>query len=207
MTSVAKVQKRNAYRYYTRGVAVGDGVRPARKPMKDAQEEAGLPPGVWMGRGLPALRLTAGETVTDRQAELLFGRGPAGWRTRSRRPGGRPAGSAAKASALVVARFRHFDNRHGFPLLHDHCLILNRVQRLDDKGKLVRGALGTVRLYQHVVAAGTLYTLTMTTQVCEELGLATVGSTTQCAISAQDAHGMRKSAIRCAMVAVRSCLD
>ena len=38
------------------------------------------------------------------------------------------------------------------------------------------------------MAAGTLYTLTMTAEVCEELGLATVGSTTQCAISAQDAH-------------------
>ncbi|MFE2317265.1 relaxase domain-containing protein [Streptomyces sp. NPDC059441] len=73
MISVAKVQKRNAYRYYTRGVAVGDGVRPARKPMKDAQEEAGLPSGVWMGRGLSALGLTAGQTVTERQAELLFG--------------------------------------------------------------------------------------------------------------------------------------
>ncbi|WP_307781853.1 relaxase domain-containing protein [Streptomyces sp. MBT65] len=36
------------------------------------------------------------------------------------------------------------------------------------------GALDTVRLYQHIVAAGTLYTLTMTTEVCEELGLATV---------------------------------
>jgi len=69
-----------------------------------------------------------------------------------------------------VARFRHFDNRHGFPLLHDHCLILNRVQRPDGKW----GALDTIRLYQHVVAAGTLYTLTMTTEVCVELGLATV---------------------------------
>ncbi|MFD5372802.1 relaxase domain-containing protein, partial [Streptomyces sp. NPDC127103] len=35
-------------------------------------------------------------------------------------------------------------------------------------------ALDTVRLFQNVVAAGTLYTLTMTTEVCEELGLATV---------------------------------
>jgi conjugative relaxase-like TrwC/TraI family protein len=256
MISVAKVQKRNAYRYYTRGVAVGDGVRPARKPMKDAQEEAGLPPGGWMGRGLPALGLTAGETVTERQAELMFGEGrhpdadrmerellddgadPETARRatvlgqpieeierrkqtpllavdfvfraqaslivlwalgdeRTRRVIERAHERAiavtlvwledavaetrwassrkrAKAPALVVARFRHFDNRHGFPLLHDHCLILNRVQRLDDKGKLVWGALDTVRLYQHVVAAGTLYTLTMTTQVCEELGLATV---------------------------------
>ncbi|MER7693211.1 relaxase domain-containing protein [Streptomyces sp. NPDC097610] len=37
----------------------------------------------------------------------------------------------AKAPALVVAAFRHFDNRDGFTLLHEHCLILNRVQRSD----------------------------------------------------------------------------
>ncbi|MET8012949.1 MobF family relaxase [Streptomyces sp. NPDC005271] len=76
----------------------------------------------------------------------------------------------AKAPALVVARFRHFDNRDGFPLPHDHCLLLNRALRPDGTWS----ALDTRRLYQHVVAAGTLYTLTMTTQVCEELGLATV---------------------------------
>ncbi|MFD4977737.1 MobF family relaxase [Streptomyces sp. NPDC058424] len=43
----------------------------------------------------------------------------------------------AKTSALVVAAFRHFDNRDGFPLLHDHCLVLNRVQRLDADGEPV----------------------------------------------------------------------
>jgi conjugative relaxase-like TrwC/TraI family protein len=256
MLSVAKVRPGNAWRYYLRGVAVGDGVRPARKPLKDAQEEAGLPPGVWMGLGLAALGLTAGQTVTERQAELLFGEGrhpdadriergllddgadpdtarlatvlgqpieeiearnqvpllaldfvfraqaslvvlwalgdehtrrvidraheraiavTLGWLeeavAETRWASGR---KRAKAPALVVAKFRHFDNRHGFPLLHDHCLILNRVQRLDDSGELVWGALDTVRLYQHIVAAGTLYTLTMTTEVCEELGLATV---------------------------------
>ncbi|MGX1762075.1 relaxase domain-containing protein [Streptomyces lydicus] len=37
----------------------------------------------------------------------------------------------AKAPALVVASFRHFDNRDGFPLLHDHCLLFNRAQRPD----------------------------------------------------------------------------
>ncbi|MFE9558747.1 relaxase domain-containing protein [Streptomyces sp. NPDC006703] len=36
------------------------------------------------------------------------------------------------------------------------------------------GALDTRRLYRHVVAAGTLYTLAMTTEVCEKPGLATV---------------------------------
>jgi hypothetical protein len=38
----------------------------------------------------------------------------------------------------------------------------------------VWGALDTFRLYRNEVAAGTLYTLAMTTEVCEELGLATV---------------------------------
>ncbi|MGW1656586.1 MobF family relaxase [Streptomyces atratus] len=252
MISVAKVQTRNAWRYYVRGVAFGDGRRPARQTLKDAQEKAGLPPGVWMGRGLPALGLTAGGTVTERQMELLFGmcRHPdtdrmerellddgadpetarlatvlgqpieeiekrkqtpllaldfvfrpqaslivlwalgdkktrqvieraheraivatLGWLedevAETRWASGR---KRAKAPALVVAAFRHFDNRDGFPLLHDHCLILNRVQRPDGSWY----ALDTVRLYQHVVAAGTLYTLQMTTEVCEKLGLATV---------------------------------
>jgi len=252
MISVAKVQKRNAWRYYVRGVAFGDGRRPARQPMQDAQDKAGLPPGVWMGRGLPALGLTAGETVTERQMELLFGMGrhpdadrmerellddgadPETARlatvlgqpieeiekrnqtpllaldlvlrpqaslivlwalgdNRTRRIIERAHERAiavtlgwledevvevrwassrkrAKAPALVVARWRHFDNRDGFPLLHDHCLLLNRAQRPDGTWS----ALDTVRLYQHVVAAGTLYTLTMTTEVCEELGLATM---------------------------------
>lgn len=58
MLSVAKVQKRNSWRYYVRGVAFGDGRRSARQALKDAQEMAGLPPGVWMGRGLAALGLT-----------------------------------------------------------------------------------------------------------------------------------------------------
>lgn len=217
MISFAKVQKRNAYRYYLRGVVVGDGRRPARKPMKDAQAEAGLPPGVWMGLGLAALGLAEGSVVTERQAELLFGEGrypdadrierellddgadPETARlatvlgqpveeiekrkqtpllavdfvfrpqaslivlralggARTRRVIERAHERAisvtlgwledtvaetrwassrkrAKAPAQVVARFRHFDSRNGFPLLHDHCLILDRVQRLDGNGK------------------------------------------------------------------------
>ncbi|MFI7021058.1 relaxase domain-containing protein [Streptomyces sp. NPDC050164] len=55
-------------------------------------------------------------------------------------------------------------------LLHTHCLIANRPQRLDGSWY----ALDTRRLLQHVVAAGTLYTLTITTEVSEKLGLATV---------------------------------
>ncbi len=48
------------------------------------------------------------------------------------------------------------------------------MQRRGADGEPKWGALDTTRLYKHVVAAGTLYTLAMTTEVCEELGLATV---------------------------------
>ncbi|WP_234432475.1 relaxase domain-containing protein [Streptomyces sp. NRRL S-378] len=73
MISVAKVQRRNSWRYCVRGVAFGDGRRPARQALKTAQRKAGLPPGVWMGRGLPVLGLRAGQAVTQRQMELVFG--------------------------------------------------------------------------------------------------------------------------------------
>ncbi|WP_327270755.1 relaxase domain-containing protein [Streptomyces sp. NBC_01218] len=49
-------------------------------------------------------------------------------------------------------------------------MVANRGQRPDGSWY----ALDTVCLYQHVVAAGTLHTLQMTTEVCEELGPATV---------------------------------
>ncbi|MFF2523529.1 MobF family relaxase [Streptomyces liangshanensis] len=255
MLSVAKVQRRNGWRYYVRGVAFGDGRRPVGRSLKDALEMAGLPPGRWLGRGLAALGLTEGAEVSERHLGLLFGQGRHPDADRIERgllDDGADAASVrratvlgqpieeiearkqtpllaldftfrpqaslivlwalgdahsrriivraheraiatvlrwledevaetrwssgrgrAKAPALVVAAFRHFDNRDGFPLLHDHCLILNRVQRLDAYGDPVWGALDTRRLYRHVVAAGTLYTLAMTTEVCEELGLVT----------------------------------
>ncbi|MGW3638576.1 MobF family relaxase [Streptomyces sp. NPDC005143] len=61
--------------YYCNGVMVGDGHRPAGKPLRAAQDEAGVPPGFWTGRGLAALGLIAGDEVTERQAELLLGEG------------------------------------------------------------------------------------------------------------------------------------
>lgn len=47
----------------------------SRRRLKGALEKAGLPPGVWTGRGLVALGLTAGQTVTERQS-LDDGAGP-----------------------------------------------------------------------------------------------------------------------------------
>ncbi|MFD3535939.1 relaxase domain-containing protein [Streptomyces sp. NPDC058664] len=62
----------------------------------------------------------------------------------------------AKLPGLIVATFRHSENRDGFPLLHGHCLVLNRAQRPDGAWY----ALDTRRLLRNVVAADTLYTLT-----------------------------------------------
>jgi len=61
------------YRYYLRETVVGDGRRPARTPLRVAQEQAGVPAGRWMGRGLAALGLAPGEEVTEAQLRNLFG--------------------------------------------------------------------------------------------------------------------------------------
>ncbi|MCO6698861.1 MobF family relaxase [Streptomyces sp. Vc17.3-30] len=61
------------YRYYLRETVVGDGRRPARTPLRDAQEQAGVPVGRWMGRGLAVLGMAPGEEVTEAQLRNLFG--------------------------------------------------------------------------------------------------------------------------------------
>ncbi|MFI1607779.1 MobF family relaxase [Streptomyces griseofuscus] len=61
------------YRYFFRETVVGDGRRPARTPLRVAQEQAGVPVGRWMGRGLAALGLAPGEEVTEAQLRNLFG--------------------------------------------------------------------------------------------------------------------------------------
>ncbi|MFF3489428.1 relaxase domain-containing protein [Streptomyces sp. NPDC002701] len=58
----------------------------------------------------------------------------AGWRMRLPRPGGRQAAAVRRRPRSLVAAFRHIDNRDGLPLLHEHCLILNLVQRLGADG-------------------------------------------------------------------------
>lgn len=75
MISKAEVRPGDGWRYYFRSVMVGDGHRPAGTPLRAAQDEAGVPPGVWKGRGLAAVGLKAGDVVTERQAELFLGEG------------------------------------------------------------------------------------------------------------------------------------
>lgn len=75
MLSKAEVRPGGGWRYYFRSVMVGDGQRPAGTPLRAAQDEAGVPPGVWKGRGLAAAGLAAGDVVTEWQTELLLGEG------------------------------------------------------------------------------------------------------------------------------------
>ncbi|WP_406117342.1 hypothetical protein [Streptomyces virginiae] len=78
------------YRYFLRQTVVGDGLRPARMPLREAQEQAGVPVGRWMGRGLAVLGLAPGEEVADAQLRNLFSASGADTRTRT---GSRPTGS------------------------------------------------------------------------------------------------------------------
>ncbi|WP_406483263.1 MobF family relaxase [Streptomyces platensis] len=75
MMDIALITRGQMYRYYLYQVVVGDSRRPARKPLRTAQEEAGVPAGRWMGRGLPALGLAAGAEVTEAPLRALFGEG------------------------------------------------------------------------------------------------------------------------------------
>jgi conjugative relaxase-like TrwC/TraI family protein len=69
---IALITAGQMYSYYLRQVVVGDGRRPARTPLVQAQEEAGVPAGRWMGRGLAVLGLAAGDVVTEAQLPNLF---------------------------------------------------------------------------------------------------------------------------------------
>lgn len=75
MISKAELRPGDGVRYLFRSVAVGDGHRPAGIALGDAQDETGVPSGVWQGRGLAAVGLLAGDVVAERQTELLLGEG------------------------------------------------------------------------------------------------------------------------------------
>ncbi|MCX4538439.1 relaxase domain-containing protein (plasmid) [Streptomyces sp. NBC_00841] len=235
----------SAYKYYGRQVAVGDGRRPWGKSLEQAQEDAGVPPGVWMGRALPAVGLVAGARVTEGQMRNLFGEGlhpdadrivadrlaagdsPAA-AARAARLGYRvqkwsgadlvfrPPGSVQVLWALgtppvrrliedlqtrvtgevlataetellwvrvgadstvqraragvIAARFRHYENRDGQPLLHDHVVLSVKVRRQDDRW----GTLHTRPFLEYAVALSELYNQRLLEEICRALDLATV---------------------------------
>ncbi|MBK3521118.1 relaxase domain-containing protein [Streptomyces sp. MBT70] len=102
-----------------RGVAFGDGRRPAGKSLRDAQEMAGLPPGRWWGPGLAELGLTAGAEVSERQLELVFGQGRHPDADRIERglldDGADPA--TARRETVLGQRIEEIEARKQIPLL------------------------------------------------------------------------------------------
>ncbi|MFJ8363546.1 MobF family relaxase [Streptomyces sp. NPDC093984] len=71
---------------------------------------------------------------------------------------------------LIVAVFRHYESRAGKPLLHDHAIVSIRARRPDDKGTW--GNLSADSMLEHIVAVGTLYTLTFMEELSARLGWA-----------------------------------
>ncbi|MFJ2194189.1 MobF family relaxase [Kitasatospora sp. NPDC087861] len=68
---------------------------------------------------------------------------------------------------LIATRFRHYDNRLGEPLLHDHVVVANKVLGPDGKWRSLDSAL----LYAMNVPASELYNARVVEAVCTELGL------------------------------------
>jgi len=68
----------DGYEYLLRSVVAGDGNRSLSTPLTRYYEEAGTPPGYWLGSGVHAFgdgKLTPGATVGEDQLALLLGQG------------------------------------------------------------------------------------------------------------------------------------
>jgi conjugative relaxase-like TrwC/TraI family protein len=68
---------------------------------------------------------------------------------------------------LIATRFRHYSNRLGQAMIHDHVVVSNKVRGLDGKWRSLDGQL----LYMQGVAASELYNQRVVEGVCEILGL------------------------------------
>lgn len=68
----------DGYEYLLLSVVAGDGNRSLSMPLTRYYEEAGTPPGYWLGTGVHAFgggQLTPGATVEEDQLALLLGQG------------------------------------------------------------------------------------------------------------------------------------
>ena len=67
----------DGYRYLLNSVVIGDGDRDATSALTRYYLEAGTPPGVWLGTGLPGLAgdVKAGASVSEAQLRRLMGHG------------------------------------------------------------------------------------------------------------------------------------
>lgn len=71
------------------------------------------------------------------------------------------------AGGLIATRFRHYSNRLGQAMLHDHVVVSNKVRGRDGKWRALDGQL----LYMQGVAASELYNQRVVEGVCDALGL------------------------------------
>lgn len=76
--SMRRMSAGSGYQYLLKSVAAGDGNRAHSTPLTRYYEEAGTPPGRWLGSGLHAFgdgQLRPGMEVTEEQLALLIGMG------------------------------------------------------------------------------------------------------------------------------------
>ncbi|MFE7394060.1 MobF family relaxase [Streptomyces sp. NPDC057582] len=73
-------------------------------------------------------------------------------------------------AGVIAARFRHYENRDGQPLLHDHVVLSVKVRRQDDRW----GTLHTGPFLEYAVALSELYNQRLLEEICRALDLATV---------------------------------
>ncbi|MFJ8388547.1 MobF family relaxase [Streptomyces sp. NPDC094438] len=71
------------------------------------------------------------------------------------------------SGGLIATRFRHYSNRLGQAMLHDHVVVSNKVQGRDGKWRSLDGQL----LFAQNVPASELYNQRVVEVVCENLGL------------------------------------
>ncbi len=67
----------DGYRYLLNAVVAGDGDRDASSALTRYYLEAGTPPGIWLGAGLPGLagEIAVGASVSEEQLRRLMGHG------------------------------------------------------------------------------------------------------------------------------------
>ena len=70
-------------------------------------------------------------------------------------------------NGIIGTKFRHYDSRAGDPNLHDHVVIVNRVEGEDDKWSSIDGRV----LYQYGVECSELYNSRVQQYVTEKTGL------------------------------------
>ncbi|MET7550897.1 relaxase domain-containing protein [Streptomyces sp. NPDC005078] len=119
-----------------------------------------------MGPGTPPVRQLVedihtriiGEVLAEAETEHLWVRVGADSTVQRARAG------------VIAARFRHYENRDGMPLLHDHVVLSVKVRRQDDRW----GTLHTRSFLEYAVALSELYNQRLMEEICRALDLATV---------------------------------